>query len=230
MPHLDEQTKKELLASTPPYLREARSKGLPSLGSGAIYPVSWEDVIVDPFPIPEFWKRAYGMDVGWNKTAAIWLAKDPEQDVLYAVSEYYKGESLPVVHATGIKARGEWIPGAIDPAARGRSQIDGERLFVQYEELGLNIHKANNAVEAGLYEVWSLIETGRLKFFRTLQNTAKEYRLYRRDEKGKIVKKFDHAMDAVRYGVMEFDNIAKVRPVQKSFGGGFRAADSKAGY
>ncbi len=36
VPHLDERTKRKLLASTQPYLRDARSKGIPSLGTGAI--------------------------------------------------------------------------------------------------------------------------------------------------------------------------------------------------
>jgi len=39
VPHLSEQQKKLMLAETPPYLRDARSKGIPSLGAGAIYPV-----------------------------------------------------------------------------------------------------------------------------------------------------------------------------------------------
>ena len=31
VPHLEERTKTELLESTPPHLRDARSKGIPSL-------------------------------------------------------------------------------------------------------------------------------------------------------------------------------------------------------
>jgi hypothetical protein len=42
----------------------------------------------------------------------------------------------------------------IDPAARGRGQVDGTRLIEQYGELGLLLAPAENAVEAGLYAVW----------------------------------------------------------------------------
>ena len=36
----------------------------------------------------------------------------------------------------------------IDPAARGRSQVDGTRLIEQYSELGLLLAPAENTVEA----------------------------------------------------------------------------------
>jgi len=83
VPHLDEKTKKELLESTPPHLRDARAHGIPSLGAGAIYPVPLTEIEVEPFAIPAFWPRAYALDVGWRRTAAIWGAKDPSCDTIY---------------------------------------------------------------------------------------------------------------------------------------------------
>jgi hypothetical protein len=68
VPHLDEKTKTELLDSVPPHLRDARSKGEPSLGSGAIYPIPISDIEVKPFAIPFGWKKGYALDVGWNRT------------------------------------------------------------------------------------------------------------------------------------------------------------------
>ncbi len=35
-----------------PHQLEARMNGIPTLGSGAIYPVPEEDIICDPFQIP----------------------------------------------------------------------------------------------------------------------------------------------------------------------------------
>ena len=60
VPHLDAETKRELLAETPEWLRDARSRGIPSLGAGAIYPIKEEAIRVDPFPIPSHWPRCFG--------------------------------------------------------------------------------------------------------------------------------------------------------------------------
>ena len=210
VPHLDEQTKAELLESTPPHLRDARSKGIPSLGSGAIYPVQESEIAVDPFEMPPYWKRVYAMDVGWNRTAVIWGAIDPDSGIVYLYSEHYQGQAEPAIHAEAIKGRGKWIPGVIDPASRGRSQFDGEKLFNTYKELGLELLKAKNAVEAGLYVVWQALSGGRLKVFKTCRNWFAEYRIYRRDANGHVVKENDHLMDATRYLMMSGLGAAKV--------------------
>ena len=117
---------------------------------------------------------------------------------------------MPSIHADAIKARGEWIRGVIDPAAGNRSQRDGERLIADYTTLGLSLKPADNSVEAGLYRTWQLLATGRLKVFSTLVNFKVEYGLYRRDENGKVVKEYDHLMDAMRYLVMSGRAVATV--------------------
>lgn len=229
VPHLDAQTKLELLESTPPHLRDARSKGIPSLGSGAIYPIPESEFVVPPFAIPAYWPRAYGMDVGWKKTAVTWGAWDLEVDCLYLYAEHYRGETHPSTHTTSVKARGEWIRGVIDPAAHGRAQDDGEQLLIIYRELGLDLTPADNAVEAGIYDVLERLSTGRLKVFASLMNWLAEYRIYRRDEKGKIVKAHDHLMDASRYLVRSGAQVRRTRPLGNTIATR-RAADAVIGY
>lgn len=202
VPHLNEKAKQELIGAYPPYQRDARSKGIPQLGAGAIYPVPETDVLEDPFDIPAYWVRGYGLDVGWNRTAAIWGALDRETDVLHLYSEHYRGHAEPPVHAMAIHARGKWMRGVIDPAARGRGQRDGQQLLQDYIDLGLLLSPAINAVESGLLDVWTRLATGRLKVFRSLGNWLAEFRLYRRDKKGAVVKQNDHLMDAMRYLVV----------------------------
>lgn len=198
-PHLDETAKTELWNSIPPYQRDARSKGIPQLGAGAIFPVSETDILVEPFVIPDYWPRGYGMDVGWNFTAAVWGALDRENDILYLTHEYKRSQAEPSIHAAGIKAPGTWIPGFIDPASRGRSQRDGGQLLNDYRDLGLALQLADNGVESGLCSVWNRLSTGRIKVFKTLSGWLTEFRLYRRDERGHVVKENDHEMDATRY-------------------------------
>lgn len=212
VPHISEQWKQEALATYSPHERLARSKGIPSLGSGAIYPYMEDTITVDPFEIPFWWKKAYGLDVGWNRTAAIWMALDPESGQIYLYSEHYMGQEHPSVHASAIKARGKWIWGAIDPGANGSSPVDGAKLIDLYEQEGLNIVQAENSVEAGLSMINQRFAAGQLKVFNTLRNFLSEYRIYRRDEKGKVIKKNDHLMDAMRYALMTGIEYAETAP------------------
>jgi phage terminase large subunit-like protein len=199
VPHLTEEEKEKTLANTPPQLRDARSRGVPTVGEGLVYPVDPKHIIVDDFQMPKHFKKLYGMDVGWNNTAALWGAWDVDNDIVYIYSEHKMGQAEPVVHAKAIKARGEWIKGQIDPAARGRSQIDGEQLYMIYRKEGLKVYPANNAVEAGIFNIWERFTTGRLKIFKSCTMLLRELSLYHRDEKGKIVKTNDHLLDCLRY-------------------------------
>lgn len=212
-PHLDKAAQEALLSSYPPFERDARTKGIPQLGAGAIYPVPESEIVCAPFDIPAWWPRVYGLDVGWNRTAAVWAAVDRETEVAYLYSEHYRAQAEPSIHAEAIRARsGDWLPGVIDPASRGRGQADGEQLLQAYIDLGLKLAVADNGVESGLLEVWQRLSTGRLKVFDSLQNWLHEYRGYHRDEKGKVVKNLDHLMDATRYVCVSGLGIAMLDP------------------
>jgi Terminase RNaseH-like domain len=213
VPHLNEAVKQELLKEIPAYQRDARTRGVPQLGAGAIYPFPETDLAVNDFDIPAHWPRAYGMDVGWNKTAAVWGARDNQAGVIYLYSEHYRGHVEPIIHAQAIRSRGEWIPGVIDPAADGRSQIDGRRYLEDLRKEGLDIEKAINAVESGIYEVGQLMSTGRLKVFKSLSNWWMEFRTFQRDTHGKIVDENKyHLMACTRYFIMSGRERMKAKP------------------
>ena len=221
VPHLTEAMKAAQLADMDPHMRDARTRGIPFLGSGAVYPVETAVIEINPFPIPAHWPRAFGMDVGWQRTAAIWGALDRQSDILYLYDEHYVAEENPNTHANailgyGVKGsnRGKWIPGVIDPASNGRSQKDGTQLLEAYKNLGLDLEMAINAVDAGIHEVWLRLSSGRLKVFSHLQYFFKEYLLYRRTKEGKIVKnkaRPDHLLDATRYLVIS--GLQRMKPV-----------------
>lgn len=213
VPHLSAQWKEEALKSYAPYERDARSKGIPSLGAGAVYPYSEDGMLIAPFELPVWWPRTYGMDVGWGVTAIIWIALDPDAGVYYLYSEHYGKEELPAITASAIKARGEWVIGAIDPASDTRRAGDGARLLELYQAEGLDLVKADNSVEAGIAMISQLMAANRFKVFNTLQNWLAEFRIYRREQDtGKIAKnQDDHAMDAMRYGFMSGLEYARVK-------------------
>jgi len=215
--HLTEMEKRELLRSIPEFQREARSQGIPYLGSGLIYPFDEKDIRVKDFDIPKHWPRGFGFDVGWNRTAALWGAHDRESDILYFYSVYSRGMGEPPSHAAAVKSRGLWIPGRIDPASRGRSQIDGQRLIKLYAAQGLKLGLAPNAVEAGIMAIYTRLAKGSLKVFASCEAFFEEYRVYQRDDTGKVVKEQDHVMDCGRYFILAFEENANwlaTRPVE----------------
>ena len=147
-----------------------------------------------------------------SNTAAVWGAIDSDSDVLFLYTEHYRAHAEPSIHATAIKARGAWIPGVIDPAARGASQRDGSRLIIEYQELGLNLMMAEKSASAGIHAVWDRLATGRLRVFRSMRNWQAEYRIYHRTTEGKVVKVNDHLLDGTRYLVISGLDIAIVKP------------------
>lgn len=189
----------------------------------AIYPVPESQLIVPPFEIPPHWRRAYGLEIGWRSTGAIWGALDPSSDVLYLYDEYCSTERQLLVHANNIQSRGSWIQGVMDPAGHGRSRTDGFRLIDMYGDLGLHVEAAENLQESGIVEVWQRMSTGRLKVFATLNNYLQEVRSYRRDEQGQIVEESHPLQNATRClvvgGISRMRAVPVEQPVEFRYGG-----------
>lgn len=201
---LPKQRREELIAQYLPHEVKARTEGIPSIGSGMVYPVAEEEFTVEPFELPDHWPKAFALDPGFRgKTAALWAAWDQDSDCIYLYSEHYQGLLQPAAHVDSIRRRGSWIPCIIDPA--GANQEDGKRVKQTYKEAlhAINeewpVHDAQKAITAGIMEVYSRLSTGRLKVFNTLRNWFMEFRQYHRDETGKIAPTPDHLMDDTRY-------------------------------
>lgn len=212
VPHLSAKEKDKILRGVPSWQLQARKSGIPGHGVGAIYPIPIQHMLIEPFPIPAHWPRSAGMDPGWNCTAVCWFAWDVDNGGAVMYDEYYVGQQHPAVHAAAINAKGRWIPKVIDPAAQKARGHDGELLLDVYRDLGLIVEPADNSVVSGIVKTWDMLSTSQLRVFRTCVNWQKEVGLYRRDEKGEIIKRNDHLMDATRYNVMSGRAAARVPP------------------
>lgn len=214
VPHILPEEREEMIKRIPLHLRACKTEGEVYLGTGAIYPIPKSGIEVEPFEIPKNWPRCFAFDPGWNKTACLWGAYDVESDCWYIYSEYYQGQSEATVHAKAIRARGRWIPGVADPYTEyGSRGKDGIGYLPAYEDEGLNMMMANNKEkEAQIFEVYERLSTGRIKIFSPLKNFFHEYGMYRRDDKGKIVKKNDHLMDCMQYMIKHGHEIAICEP------------------
>lgn len=222
--HYSPEERAKIIASYPLHEREARAKGIPTLGSGLIFPILEEEIIVEPFAIPAIWPQINGLDFGYDHPfGAVNLAWDRDTDTVYVIQDYRTRQATPVIHAAAIKPWGEWIPCAWPHDGFQHDKGSGLQLAAQYEAQGLNMLPDNAeweeggfGVEAGIADMLDRMQTGRWKVFKTCTNWLEERRLYHRKE-GKIVKERDDVISASRYALMmlRFAQVPKRKPMPK---------------
>lgn len=207
--HYTPEQRAAIIASYPAHEREARIKGVPSMGSGRVFPVEEESITCEPFRIPDHWVQINGLDFGWDHPfAAINLAWDRDADVIYVCKEYAQREATPIIHAAAIRPWGAWVPCAWPHDGLQHDKGSGEPLKEQYAAQGLRmLHEkatfpdGSNGVEAGVMEMLDRMQTGRWKVFSTCGGWLQEFRLYHRVD-GLIVKERDDRISASRYALM----------------------------
>ena len=216
-PHLSADDQSRMQQSLRPHEVAARRDGVPRLGHGLVYPIDEEKIKIPRFEIPETYKRAYGLDFGWsNPTAAVWGAYD-DKDVCYIYDIYLGVERPPSEHARALRAGGDWIPGVCDPSGQAANQSDGISLMQQYADHGVVLTQADNSVESGIMTVLERMRQGKLKIFDDVEPLWREFRLYRRGAGGKIVKRDDHLMDALRYVIVSGGQLARTKPKPQEY-------------
>lgn len=216
--HYTDEERQMIVDSYAPHERDARAKGIPTLGSGAIFPIAEDEIKVEPFAIPAHWKRIAGIDFGWDHPAAVvWLAYDPDNDVIYITHVFKRRQALISVVASAIKAQGTFIPVAWPhDGYQVKDAKHGQQLAKQYKDEDVNMLNKHaqfkkdkrdeskgsvTSVEAGLQEMLTRMQTGRWKVFSNCEGWLEEYRMYHRED-GVIKKIYDDAIDASRYAMM----------------------------
>jgi phage terminase large subunit-like protein len=215
--------------------RDARIRGVPMLGSGAIYPIAESLICIPPIEIPAHWTRIVGLDFGWRQFAAVSIAWDREADAVYVVDAFKSKKETPIIHAATIRTRfGEWLPCAWPADALAHDKGSGVALHAIYKAQGLRMidqpaqfENGSNSVEAGILQILDMMRTGRFKVFSHLSPWLEEYRTYHRRD-GRIVKEHDHLMDATRYALMSLRH-ARTGP-SRGRRRGPRIADGVADY
>jgi phage terminase large subunit-like protein len=224
--HYTDEQRAAIIASYPAHEREARAMGIPTLGSGRIFPVPEDSIKEQAFAIPAHWPRICGLDFGWDHpTALAWIAWDRDTDTVHVYDAYRSREETPAIHSAAYKARGSWIPVAWPHDGLQHDKGSGVQLAETYRSHGVRMlrHRAThppapgqkegeggNSVEKGLLDMLERMQTGRLKVAAHLEDFFQEFRLYHRKD-GKIVKIDDDLISAVRYAIMML-RFAIVRP------------------
>lgn len=217
--HYTDEDRQRIIDGYAPHERDARSKGIPILGSGRVFPVDEAALKVKALPIANHWARIIGIDFGWDHPfAAVSLAWDKDNDTVYVVDCYRQRQSTPAIHVDALRGWGAWIPVAWPHDGYQHDKGSGQQLAAIYKGKGLAMlpEKAEHVeggygVEAGITEMLGRMQTGKLKVFDHLNDWFEEFRLYHREE-GQIVKEHDDLMSATRIAVMMLRE-AKTKPV-----------------
>lgn len=207
--HFSEEERARIVASYPAHERDARTKGIPILGSGRVFTVSEDDIAVDPFPIPASWPQIVGIDFGWDHPfGAAWCAWNRDADTFYVTQVYRQSEATPIIHAASIKPWGDWLPVAWPHDGLQHDKGSGKQLAQLYRDQGLDLlsehathEEGGYGLEAAVMEMLDRMQTGRFKVFAHCATWFEEFRVYHRD-KGLIVKERDDVLSASRYALM----------------------------
>lgn len=216
--HYTEEEKQAIIMSYPSHEREARTNGTPILGSGRVFTTAVEDITIAPFNIPSHWPVIAGIDIGWDHpAAAVKIAYDRDNDVVYIITCWRKREAGLSEHASAIRAMGDNIPVAWPQDALQHDKKSGHQYSVELAREGLNMcpHWARypdvmddgkmktgtNSVEAGVIDMAQRCAQGRLKVFAGNDCFFDEYGMYHRKD-GQIVRLNDDVLCATRYALM----------------------------
>lgn len=211
VPHLAEKDKAELRQAfaARPHELKARELGIPVLGSGAVFPVAEDDIVIDPIPIPDSWVQIGGMDFGWDHPfAAVREAWDRDKDCIYVVQDFRQSQMTPVMAKVALNAWDKWLPWAWPHDGLQHDKGSGEELANQYRAAGFDMTPeratfpdGSFGLEAGITDMLDRMQTGRWKVFSTCAYWIEEFRIYHRKD-GLIQKIRDDAISASRYALM----------------------------
>lgn len=207
--------------------KDARTTGSGYNESTIIYP-EIKNCIIPPVGPKELrgWKFFTMMDHGLrNPTAILFGAVGPDEDIVI-FDEYYEAERLVYQNSAAylqkvedLKVKIDYMVG--DPSTQNRDPITGTSIQHEYGENGVWYMLGNNDVKAGILRTKSVLGSGRLKITTNCANLIREARTYKwkKPISSKLqarsnlleepVKRNDHALDALRYGIMSLPKTEK---------------------
>lgn len=188
-------------------------RGLWAIAEGVIYDMfSKEEHIVDvkelvaSGSIKFIGEKYVSCDYGTQNPTSFLLWEKASNLNWYCTKEYYYSGREEGTQKTDLEYANdliEWLEDItikfiiVDPSAAS--------FIAQLKKLGIKVRKANNSVLDGIRLVATLLNSNKIFFDISCDNTIKEFGSYAWDKKAadngedKPIKEHDHAMDAVRY-------------------------------
>lgn len=180
---------------------------------GVVYPELMQNLI-EPFLIPDSWKRVAGFDPGFNDpTAFIIAAINPDTGDVVIYEDYKEAEKPVGYHAEQISELVYGLSFAYPIQADPSVQKRNERDLISYADYfkkvsdGIKLEPGNNDILYGIEKVRNYLYNGTLLIFNDCRNLIEEASKYSypksntRNSNDKPIDKDNHLMDAMRYMV-----------------------------
>ncbi|HZR03674.1 MAG TPA: terminase family protein, partial [Burkholderiales bacterium] len=112
--HFSAEEKKRRLEGYLAHERDARARGIPILGSGAVYGFDEALIREDPIPldrIPPQWAKLWGIDIGIDHPfAAVLMAHDRDVDCIHILHAFRMVGAIPLMHSAAMKNVAAAVP------------------------------------------------------------------------------------------------------------------------
>lgn len=194
--------------------------------SGAVYDCFAREVnVCEPFKVPAHWHLYIAWDFGSANTAAVVLARDPENaKKLYVVATYFASGEEPSLHIRRVRE----LTGRPEVAAVGGASSE-DSIREQFAKAGMPVRRppvtGADSVEAGIMAVWKAFKEGNLVVFDTEAAFIDEVCAYAYvvdPISDKIADRIDkkstyHRLDALRYGVVSIGEAQRPQGVLNRF-------------
>lgn len=208
----------QTLKSLPADLRKAWLDGDWNIFAGQYFPEFRQDLhVIQPFPIPSWWKRYFAMDYGLDMLAAYWIAVD-NFGRAFVYRELYEPDLIISQAAQRILYRngGESLEACYAPPDLwNRRQDTGRSVADIFAESGIPLVKAQNNRVQGWLDLKEWLkpvrdetgsESAALRFFSCCPNLIKSIPALQASTKNPSdcatePHEFTHAPDAIRYFV-----------------------------
>ena len=217
-PHLSTKEIKAISASMSEEELESRRYGKFSSGSGLVYKdFDLNENIIEPFNVPREWYDTISIDPGLhNPLSAHWYAVDYDGNV-YVIAEHYASGLDITEHSKIIKnicKSLDWHVGSngminalIDSASTQKTLASSKSVAELFYDLGIMVNtKVNKDLFSGISRVRSYIKDANgdrhLFIFSNCVNMIREIKGYFWGNNDTPIKRDDHAMDELRYYIM----------------------------
>ena len=184
--------------------------------------------VIEPFAIPEHWKKYRAIDYGLDCLACLWIAIDERGDY-YVYREYAESDKVISAGAQDILqlSAGETILYTVAPDDLwARSQESAKSKADLFRESGLTLLKGNRNREAGWLAIKELLTAkngeSRIKIFSNCTNLVECLPALQRDTKKPtdcMTEPHDitHLPDALRYFCLQYVQPAKEQDDRTDF-------------